>query len=204
MGDQRSRGQLITFEGLEKVGKSTQIRHLSVWLRSQGYSVTVVREPGGTMLGETLRGMLLHTVQIHSPHAEFLLFAAARAELVATVIAPAMAEGHIVIVDRFADSSVAYQGFGRGLDVKWITMVNQQVMQGIEPDVTFWLRGPSFARGEDNMERQNEQFFARVEQGYLALAQANPTRWQIIDSQRPVEVVGQDIQSILHHMWSEH
>lgn len=195
MGDDRIRGTLISFEGLEKVGKTTQIRRLALWLRSLGHTVTVLREPGGTMLGETLRGMLLHTVQIHSAAAEFLLFAAARAELVATVIQPALEEGQIVILDRYGDSSAAYQGFGRGLEVKWITLVNEKVTAGVEPDMTFWLRGPSFAVGDDNIESQDQGFFARVEEGYETLASQNPARWHIIPSARPADAVSRDIQA---------
>ncbi|WP_053959604.1 dTMP kinase [Sulfobacillus thermosulfidooxidans] len=196
MGDQK-RSALISFEGIEKVGKTTQILRLAAWLRTIGYPVTVLREPGGTMLGESLRSLLLHTVQIHSAEAELLLFAAARAELVKTVIRPLLAQGHIVIMDRFSDSSVAYQGYGRGIDVQWVETVNQHVTEGLKPDLTFWLKGPSFFEGEDHIEKSGREFFQRVESGYNKLVEQDPARWHIVASMRPVEDVAKDIQHVV-------
>ncbi len=194
MGVMRKDGELISFEGLEKVGKTTQIRQLALWLRSHGKTVTVLREPGGTMLGETLRGILLHKVKIQSAAAELLLFAAARAELVETVIRPALTQGQVVILDRYVDSSVAYQGFGRGVEVKWINEVNQMATQGLQPALTFWLRGAAFAGGDDNIEREGQEFFERVQQGYQTLSQADPKRWRVVDSARSIDAVSHDIQ----------
>lgn len=196
MGNQR-RSALISFEGIEKVGKTTQIGRLSSWLRGLGHKVTVLREPGGTMLGESLRNLLLHTLEIHSAEAELLLFAAARAELVEHVIRPLLAEDHIVIVDRFSDSSVAYQGFGRGIDIEWVETLNRRVVQGLTPDITFWLKGPSFYEGEDNIERKGRKFFHRVECGYNRLVEQDPSRWHVVASSRPVDVIAKEIQTIV-------
>jgi dTMP kinase len=202
MGDKRVQPGLISFEGMEKVGKTTQIRQLALWLRSHGKTVTVLREPGGTMLGETLRGLLLHKVRIQSAAAEFLLFAAARAELVKTVIRPALEQGHMVILDRYLDSSAAYQGFGRGLDVKWVKQVNDVVTQGLKPSLTFWLKGPAFMAGDDNIEREGPAFFARVQQGYQDLSQEEPQRWRIISSAGSVEAIAREIREAVQKVWS--
>ena len=196
MGRERG-GILISFEGIEKVGKTTQIGRLSAWLGAQGFTPRVLREPGGTMLGESLRSLLLHSGEIKNPEAELLLFAAARAELVTEVIRPSLSRGEIVILDRFADSSVAYQGFGRGIDVKWIRILNQHVTEGLRPDITFLLQGPSFYHGDDNIEKSGQEFFQRVEAGYNTMVAEDPSRWHVIPSARPIDEVAKVIQSVV-------
>ena len=196
MGRER-KGVLISFEGIEKVGKTTQIGRLAAWLRAKKFTVRVMREPGGTMLGESLRSILLHQGEIKSPQAELLLFAAARAELVREVLMPSLSRGEIVILDRFSDSSVAYQGFGRGIDVKWIQSVNLHVTEGLSPNMTFLLQGPSFDQGDDNIEKAGREFFDRVKTGYNKIAAEDPSRWHIIPSARPIDEVAKDIQKLV-------
>ncbi|PSR33597.1 MAG: dTMP kinase [Sulfobacillus benefaciens] len=188
-------GLLISFEGIEKVGKSTQILLLSQWLHQQNIETVVLREPGGTVLGETLRQVVLHDVAIVSPWAELLVFAAARAELTETVIRPHLADGSVVIVDRFIDSSVAYQGYGGGLPIDDVKMINRLATEGLEPDLTFWLQGPGFDTGvrPDQIESRDASYFRRVSEGYRELAQCNPVRWRIIDATQPMEDVFETI-----------
>ena len=203
MGRKRA-GVLISFEGVEKVGKTTQIGRLAAWLRSRKLTVRVVREPGGTMLGESLRSLLLHSGEIKSAKAELLLFAAARAELVTQIIIPSLNQGEVVILDRFSDSSVAYQGFGRGLDVQWIQMLNEEVTEGIRPDITFLLQGSSFGQGDDKIETSGQEFFERVRTGYSKMVAEDPSRWHMISSARPVDDVAKDIQKVvMAYLWGQ-
>lgn len=192
-------GLLVTFEGVERVGKSTQIVLVTRWLNEQNIPVAVVREPGGTVLGETLRRVVLHDVAIVSPWSELFLFAAARAELVQTVIRPQLEEGTVIILDRYVDSSLAYQGYGRGLPIEDVVYVNNMATGGLKPDLTFWLRGPSFDTGTkpDQIESRERSYFDRVFGGYEELARKDPDRWRVIDSTQSVDVV---FQSICRHL----
>ncbi|MCY0881240.1 MAG: dTMP kinase, partial [Firmicutes bacterium] len=182
-------GVLISFEGLDGVGKSTQIARVAQWLKSHGImDPVVIREPGGTPLGEALRDMVIKEVQAHSALAELMVFAAARAELVDTVIAPALRAGRVVLADRFIDSSVAYQGYGRGLAIETVQTVNRLAVREYVPDMTIWLKGRSFLGAgstRDLIEQRSADFFARVEHGYRCLAQKDAARWRIIEANQP-------------------
>jgi dTMP kinase len=199
-GEVVRQGLLISFEGVEKVGKSTQILLLSQWLHEQNIETVVLREPGGTVLGETLRQVILHDVAIASPWAELLVFAAARAELTETVIGPHLADGSVVIVDRFIDSSVAYQGYGRGLPLEDVKTINRLATRGLEPDLTFWLQGPGFDTEvqPDQIESRDASYFRRVSEGYRELALRNSARWRIVDATQPMgdvfEAICQDLE----------
>lgn len=200
MGRQVTRqGLLISFEGVEKVGKSTQILLLSQWLHQQNIETVVLREPGGTVLGETLRQVILHDVAIMSPWAELLVFAAARAELTETVIRPQLADGSVVIVDRFIDSSVAYQGYGGELPLEDVKTINRLATRGLEPDLTFWLQGPGFDTEvqPDQIESRDASYFRRVSEGYRELALRNSARWRIVDATQPMEDV---FETICQHL----
>lgn len=193
------RGCLITFEGPDNVGKSTQIERLSQWLAGRGERVLVAREPGGTELGEQIRALLLESPWEPLPVTEALLFAAARAELVGRVVRPALADGRIVILDRYVDSSVAYQGFGTGVGVEAVRAVNAVATGGLEPVVTLLLLGAAHedpAGRRDRMERRDGAFQARVRAGYRRLAD-ECSRIQIVEADGAPEAVADRIRTIV-------
>lgn len=217
MSDQSShatsrRGLLVTFEGTEGGGKSTQIQLLGGRLRDAGFTVRILREPGGTALGEEIR----HTLK-HSPHgqgmvpeAELLLMNASRAQLVHEVIRPALDQGEMVLCDRFYDSTIAYQGFGRRLGVERVRPIIEFAIDGIRPAITFLLKVPievSEARREqraasappqgDRFEEEGKAFFQRVEQGFEFLAQAEPERIQVVDATQSIAQVHETIWRML-------
>ena len=181
----------MTFEGGEGAGKSTQLTALAERARAAGARVVTCREPGGTELGERLRSALLGLPDPPDPRAELLTFAAARAQLVAEVVAPALAEGALVLCDRFADSTVAYQHYGRGLDLALVRAVNEAATAGVVPDLTVLLDVPPSvgltrdARTHDYMEREALALHERVRAGYLELAAAAAGRWLVVDATRP-------------------
>ncbi len=195
-------GQLITFEGVEGAGKTTQLAQLCPWLAAAGYIVQTTREPGGTDLGAQIRTLLLHGGSV-SERAELLLYAADRAHHVQTVLRPALAQGHWVLCDRYTDSTVAYQGYGRGLERALIDQINQIATAGLVPDLTLWLdlevntgleriqrrSGPT-----DRMEQATLAFHQRVRQGFSVLAQTQPQRVVQIDASQPVEQVQQAVR----------
>jgi dTMP kinase len=191
-------GCFITFEGGEGAGKSTLGAALAERARAHGMPVVICREPGGTPLGERLREALFGLESAPSALAELLTFAAARAELVATVIHPALAAGALVLCDRFADSTLAYQGYGRGLDLDTIRLVNTAATRGLVPNLTLLLdldpaagRARGAAGGSDYLEREALAFHERVRAGFLALAAAEPTRWLVLDAARPATAVSE-------------
>jgi len=186
----------ITLEGGEGAGKSVQAQALSGRLREQGHAVTSVREPGGTLLGERLRELLLSAGDIN-PLAETLLFFAARDQLITEVIRPALERREIVICDRFTDSTRAYQGFGRGVSIELIDKLNAAAAAGVKPDLKVLLDLPvldGLARartnaGRDRFEQEEIAFHERVRQGYLSLAENDPGRWLVVDATMPADRV---------------
>ena len=199
----QTHARFVTLEGGEGAGKSTVLAALREFLLARGYEVVSTREPGGTPLAEQIRGLLLDTH--HEPPAvetELRLMFAARAQHVREVILPALQRGAWVISDRFTDSSYAYQGAGRGLDAGFIAELERRVV-GIAPAMTLLLdigvahgrertRGRDLApggSGPDRIEREQDQFFERVREGFLARARAEPSRFRVIDATRPVDVV---------------
>src|SRR5579859_74917 len=184
-----SRGLLIAFEGGEGAGKSTQARLLAIWLRENGYDVLATHEPGATKVGMRLRALLLDTAHAGlSPWAEVMMYAADRAEHVASVIGPALARGTIVVTDRYVDSSLAYQGGGRQLPANAIRRVNELATGGLVPDLTFLLDLPPEAglgrraSSADRLEAEPAQFHERVRTAFLALAAAQPDRYLVLDA----------------------
>ncbi len=183
----------ITLEGGEGAGKTTQQSLLAEQLRQEGYACLCTREPGGTALGKALRDLLLHGDPF-TPLAELLLYAADRAEHVSKVIAPALMAGQVVVCDRFTDSTVAYQGYGRGLDLDLIRQLNRLATGALQPDLTLWLDlapevGLARSRLGDKLEQEHLEFHRRVYQGFQALAAAEPQRIVRVPAQgSPAEV----------------
>ena len=183
----------ITLEGGEGVGKTTQQALLALQLRQAGYPCLCTREPGGTALGRALREILLHGDPL-TPLAELFLYAADRAEHVQKCILPALAAGQVVVCDRFTDSTLAYQGYGRGLDLEKIRQLNHLATGGLQPHLTLWLDLPpevglARAKARDRLEQERLEFHRRVYQGFQALAAAEPQRIVRVDAQgSPAEV----------------
>ena len=205
------RGFFITFEGPEGSGKTTQAQRLAARLTRAGYEVIVTREPGGTPTGEVIRSILLHKAAGEPlfPETEALLFAASRAQLVRAVIQPALARGACVICDRFLDSTMAYQGYGRRLDLARIDLLNEFAVDGVIPDLTLLLDldiRTGFARlafrnrrsnsAADSMEREDLEFHERTRQGYLELARKWPWRIHILNAERNPDEVEAEIWRI--------
>ncbi len=192
------KGIFITMEGPDGAGKTTQIRKLSEALQEQGYEVIITREPGGTAISEAIRGILLDPEHKEMKSStELLLYAAARAQLVAEVIGPAVDAGKAVISDRFVDSSVVYQGIARGLGVETVYEVNRPAIGKYMPDVTILLDLPAeigIARKKDQaeldrMEQESLDFHRKVAEGYRQLAARDPKRIQAIDATLPIDVI---------------
>ena len=194
----------IVFEGGDGSGKSTQVRSLMRRLRRRGVDVLRTREPGGTRLGQALR-TLLKSGEPMTPISELMLFEAARAQLVQQVIKPFLAGGGVVIADRFTSSTMAYQGYGRGLDGELIERLNREATGGLEPDLTVLLDLPveaALARksngSADNFDSAPMDFHRKIRRGYSAMAAANPERWLILDGQLPPEELGREIWTKVH------
>jgi dTMP kinase len=187
------RGLFVTFEGIDRSGKTTQAGLL---VDALGDDALGVREPGGTPAGEKVREILKDPSVALSPEAEALLFAAARSELVADVILPALDQGKVVVSDRFLDSSLAYQGGARGLGIDDVERVNEFATRGLKPDITFLLELPpeeaaSRAGETDRFEEEGSELQAAVGAAYEALVSADPDRWRRIDARRSPEEVHQ-------------
>ncbi len=199
-----SAGFLLSFEGSEGCGKSTQIALLRTRLEAAGRAVVVLREPGGTELGESIRHLLQHAKEgaAMTPETELLLFAASRAQLVREKIRPLLESGTFVILDRFLDSTTVYQGIARGLPLESVRAINHFAIGGTLPNLTLvldmdsataWQRIHQSGRELDRMESQPQSFFEKVRQGYLEVAQAESARVKIIDASATPEIVHENI-----------
>ncbi|HKZ45866.1 MAG TPA: dTMP kinase [Thermodesulfobacteriota bacterium] len=203
----------ITFEGVEGSGKTTQMEMLKEHLEWKGFQVVSTREPGGTELGEKIRSMLLNIEgRTIAPWSELLLYAVCRAQMVNEIIKPALLDKKIVLCDRFADSTMVYQGYARGLDLEAVTNLNKWVTEGILPTVTFIIDCPpeiglkrALARidtragsnKEDRFEREDIEFHKKVREGYLKLAKTEPNRIKIINGDRDIPVIHKEICGII-------
>lgn len=200
------RGLFITAEGTDGSGKSTQISLMKEYIKEKGYEVVLTREPGGTIISEKIRQIILdpgHTGM--GKVTEMLLYASARAQLVSEVIKPAVEGGKIVICDRFVDSSYAYQGFGRGIDMEMIEIVNNIALGGVMPDITFFfdmdpevaLKRRTAATETDRIENEKMEFHRRVYAGYKKLSAMYPERIKCIDSSRSIREISRDVMGWL-------
>lgn len=193
----------VTFEGLDGSGKSTQAELLRAWLEEEGEDVVLTREPGGTELGERIRDLVLHGGHV-APWAEALLYAASRAQHVEQVIRPALERGASVVCDRYLDSSVAYQGVGRGLGLERVLQLNLDAVGGLLPDRTFLLElDPAQVTARlaeqqpDRLEREGDDFHARVAEGYRELASRFPERIVVLDGTRPADELAEEVHGAL-------
>jgi dTMP kinase len=205
----------ITFEGGDGTGKSTQIRLLEAYLTEHGKNCVTTREPGGTWLGELLRPVLLQpgNRNISSP-TELFLYLADRAQHVHEVISPAIARGQIVLCDRYTDSTLAYQGYGRGIDLQLLVRLNEIATGALKPDITFLLDCPVEIgllriarrqasvpehRGKDRFENEKVQFHEKVRQGFLDLARAEPERFCVIGASGPAQEAFAAVKNVVDH-----
>lgn len=203
MTDSDGTGLFITLEGGDGAGKSTQAEALAAWLTGAGHTVLRTREPGGTDLGTELREIVLHRRGHVAPRAEALLYAADRAQHIATKVRPALARGQVVIQDRYLDSSVAYQGAGRVLDPREVRGLSLWAAEELLPDLTILLDlDESAARARldsartkyDRLESEENEFHSRVRHAFLELARAEPDRFLVVDASRPVDEIAQAIR----------
>lgn len=200
----------ITFEGMDGSGKTTQAKQAAADLREQGLEVLLTREPGGTSIGDQVRAVL-HSLENTAmrPNTELLLYCASRAQLVGEVIRPYLEQGGIVICDRYADSTLAYQGYGHGQDIKTLKIILGFATGGLKPDMTIYLdippedalrrrqTGSLFGEEWNRMDDMTLAFHRRVYAGYRKLMKADPARWVGIDARRPVEQVQGDVLAAL-------
>ncbi|MDZ4744931.1 MAG: dTMP kinase [bacterium] len=197
----------VSFEGIDGSGKSTQLTLLRTWIEDRGIRCITVREPGATALSESIREILLSNKQSVTPTAELLLFSAARAQLVEKVIRPALDKDEVVLCDRYVDSTTAYQGYGRMLDMEQVRVCNSLATRGVLPKLTFFIDVAydeaqqrmhfTTTHGEpDRMERSGRDFFERVREGYHTIARLEPERFRIVDGMRDRDTIHNDILRI--------
>ena len=197
-------GTFVTLEGPEGAGKTTQIKLLSRELDEKGIKHVITRDPGGTPLGRKIRRLLLNPENPVVPLAELFLYQADRAQHVEELIKPALNEGALVICDRYIDSTVAYQGYGRNIDLNMIEKLNQLSTGGLKPELTILFDIESedglsrlHPGGHDRMEREALDFHKRVRSGYHTLAEAEPERWRILDASKALSVVQEEFRKLL-------
>lgn len=202
-------GKFITFEGIDGSGKSTQMRMIASELRVRGFNVLTTMEPGGTPLGRRLRAAFLETEENVAPLAELLLFAADRAQHVNFLIKPALADGKIVVSDRYADATFAYQGAGRGFSQETVNEVIKLATDGLKPDLTLFFDVPvekaiarTKARSDEEtqknrMDSETLDFYERVRKAYLSIADNEPQRFVVVDGDLPIEEVKASILKII-------
>jgi dTMP kinase len=200
-------GFFITFEGIEGCGKTTQIRRLTASFEEKRLPFLLTREPGGTAIGDRIRQILLSSESSRlEPAAEFFLYVAARAQHAAEMVLPALRDGKTVLCDRFADATLAYQGYGRGLNLAWLEEIHNRFLQGLKPDLTFlldlpveeglrraWKRMENQAVKEDRFEKEALAFHRRVREGYLFLARREPNRIIVLDGMKDEQTLHREI-----------
>lgn len=204
----RAKG-FISFEGIEGSGKSTQTKRLAGYFRSRGQKVIDTVEPGGTTIGQKIRELLLEPENHMEPLTELLLYYASRAQHVREVIYPAILDDTIVITDRFSDSTVAYQGYARGIDLKLLSRLNEIVNPDLKPSLTFMLdldveeglKRNKKASKEDRFELETVEFHKLVRKGFLQIASEEPERVKVIDASRNPDEISEEIIKIIEEQW---
>lgn len=202
------RGLFITFEGADGCGKTTQLNMLSEYLKEKGFDVVVTREPGAKGLGEKLREILLNYEGVVSDRCEAFLFLADRAQHVDVIVKPAVGLGKIVLCDRHTDSTVAYQGYGRGQDIDRINLLNNIATDGMKPDLTFVFdidvetSQQRVGSEKDRMESAGMDFHNRVRQGYLKLSENEPNRIKVIDAKKSIPDIHDEVVEIIESFLS--
>jgi dTMP kinase len=200
-------GFFITFEGIEGCGKTTQIRRLTAYLEGKRLPFLLTREPGGTAIGDRIRQILLSSENSRmEPVTEFFLYVAARAQHIAQVVLPALKDGKTVLCDRFTDATIAYQGYGRGLNRQWVEEIHDRFLNGLKPYRTFlldlpveeglrraWKRMENQAVKEDRFEKEDLAFHRRVREGYLLLARQEPNRIVVLDGMKDEQSLHREI-----------
>jgi len=199
MSSLQNRGRFVVFEGIDGCGKSTQAERLVNWLISQRIPAIVTREPGGTNIGQAIRSLLLETNEVIHPRTELLLFMADRAQHIDEVIKPALSKGDWVICDRFTDSTLAYQGYGKQISLQTIHALNAITVNYLKPDLTLWLKldwQASLSRLNklDRMERCGSEFYEWVSYGFQTLANQYPNNRTTIDASQPIDAVTSQVQ----------
>ena len=201
-----TKGLFITFEGADGCGKTTQIELLNKYLQENGRSTLLTREPGAKGLGVKLREILLNYDGEVSPQCESFLFLADRAQHIDCIIKPALKEGKIILCDRHTDSTVAYQGYGRGLDLERINMLNNIATSGLKPDLTILFdvdvetSMQRVGKEKDRMESSGVEFFNKVRQGYLEIAKQEPTRVKVINSSDTIENIHKQVVELVEKL----
>lgn len=197
-----NRGLFITFEGIDGCGKSTQLNLLADYLKAKGLEVIITREPGAVGLGEKLREILLNYEGEVSSNCEAFLFLADRAQHIDTLVKPAIEAGKIVLCDRHTDSTIAYQGYGRGVDLEQIKMLNKLATSGLKPDLTFIFdidmetSQERVGKNKDRMESAGLEFHKRVKNGFLEIAKAEPERVKVLSGQDSIENIFKEVKEI--------
>lgn len=205
------KGLLITFEGIDGSGKTTQVGEFIRRLDFEGISHVLFREPGGTLIGEKIRDILLDKKNSGmGPITELLLYSASRYQLTCESILPALKSGKVVICDRFYDSTTAYQGYGRGIDLTFIKRLNSIATDGLVPDLTFILdvslteRENRIGKKElDRLEQENDEFQRRVRDGFLEIAEESPERFVVIDGSRSPKIISDEIWSYFYKLFKK-
>ncbi len=204
-----NKGLFITFEGIDGCGKTTQIKLLKDYFESIGRTVILTREPGAKGLGEKLREILLNYDGEVSSNCESFLFLADRAQHIDTIIKPAIERGEIVLCDRHTDSTIAYQGYGRGVNIEQIKMLNNIATNGIKPDLTFVFdidittSVKRVGKEKDRMESAGLEFFEKVRKGYIEISKQEPNRIKLIDGSKTIEEISKEVLSIINKVNSE-
>lgn len=199
-------GIFISFEGIDQSGKSTQAKKLVDYLRERGHEVVLTYEPGSTELGQKIRSLVLGRTSASKidATAEMFLFSADRVQHVNELIRPSLDAGKVVISDRYVDSTLAYQGYGRGLDLNDLRMIQNVATGGLKPDITIWIdvdlqtaRKRGWGTGVDRIEKEDEAFFQRVRQGFATECESEPDRIFRVDGSRPISDVFEDVKKVV-------
>ncbi len=201
------KGIFITFEGIDASGKTTQVKKTVQYLRRNGFDVLFLREPGGEPVSEQIRKILLKSKSAITPITELMLYLASRSQLIEKKIIPALEEKRVVVCDRFSDSTLAYQGYGRGLDKNWIKNLNQKSTLGVKPDLTLlidvslevYIKRSKLKKNKDRLEKENLTFYRKIRKGYLEIAKNDGKRVKVIDGSSTIKETWDKVKSAIDH-----